>query len=59
MGTRILWVIISEGRKALFVDEFLYCYKPIRAPKAEGMYYFQCRKKERQLVIEIPSSNRD
>ena len=41
------------------MDEFLYCYKPIRAPKAEGMYYFQCRKKERQLVIEIPSSNRD
>lgn len=59
MGAQILWGIISEGQKALSMDEFLYCYKPIHASKAKGMYYFKCRKKERQLVIKIPSSHRD
>jgi len=50
---------MSEGREALSLDEFLYCYKLICAPKAERMYYYKCRKRERQLVTKIPSSNRD
>ena len=59
IGAQILWGIMSEGQEALYLDEFLYCYKLICAPKAERMYYYKCRKRERQLVTKIPSSNRD
>ena len=50
---------MSKGREALSLDEFLYFYKLIHDLKAKGMYYFKCRKRERQLVTKIPSSNGD
>ena len=59
IGAKIVWGIMSEGQETLSLDEFLYFYKPIRVPKAEGMYYFKCRKRERQLITKIPSSNGD
>ena len=59
IGAKIVWGIMSEGQETLSLDEFLYYYKPIRVPKAKGMYYFKCRKSEHYLVTKIPSSNRD
>ena len=50
---------MSEGQETLSLNEFLYCYKPVRVPKVKGMYYFKCWKEECQLVIEIPSTNMD
>uniref|UniRef100_A0A7N2LHS7 Uncharacterized protein n=1 Tax=Quercus lobata TaxID=97700 RepID=A0A7N2LHS7_QUELO len=37
------------------IDEKCYSHDG----EAEGMYYFKCRKRERQLVTKIPSSNGD
>ena len=37
IGAQILWGIMSKGREALSLDEFLYCYKLIHVPKAKGM----------------------
>ena len=59
IGAQVLWGIISEGQETLSLNEFLYCYKPIRVPKVKGMYYFKCKKEECKLVTEVPSSNRD
>ena len=41
------------------MNEFLYCYKPIRVPKVKGMYNFKCKKEKRKLVTKVPSSNKD
>ena len=50
---------MSEGQETLSSNEFLYCYRPVQVPKVKGIYYFKCRKEERNLVTKVPSSNRD
>ena len=59
IAMEVLYGAMSNGARALTVQEFLHCYCPDEIDKSKGMYSFVPRKSVLKVIYETPNSNRD
>ena len=57
LGAKVLYRVLSKGRRQLTVEEFFNCYCPSKIVKSRGIYSFLLRKLALRLVYETPDSN--
>ena len=55
---QVLWHETLEGNCPITVDEFLYCYKPLKIKKSAGFYQISSRGPHFSLIKGHSSSDR-
>ena len=59
LGAKVLYGVLSKGRRCLTVEEFFHYYCPTEIVKSRGIYNFLLRKPALRLVYETPDSNQN
>ena len=59
LGTKVLYRVLTKGKRQLIVEEFFHCYRPSEIVKSKGIHSFLPRKSSLRLVYETPDSNRN
>ena len=57
ISMQILWREVFGEDHPLTVDEFLFCYKPLKINQSLGFYQFTARGKDCRLIKSLASSD--